>query len=1538
MKIFFSIITILFLTTARLIAGGAPSTYFNIYLPPNNDAVQRNVALIVTAIYDETTFTITDDDADGDSDDTVTGTLQAGQSYILYIKDNGINDDAQYASGGVLKRDGDYFIINSSNLVFASMSTDSDWQHDFVPSVNKTSIGEKYIIYAPKISSSKGDLNVFAYENNTTITISKISKTPTTVTGYTNIDLEQKTIIKQRTLNIGQDIIHFYPDGRDVMETGETYMIESNKPVTVQYGALWTNARDGGGYVPSANGSSSGDLFYFAVPYQSAGEQEIRIASWSSGNQVKLDRFENGNWVAMKSWTMDRLKPADWIGKSNGSATYPTVFRITCSSGKKVSVFECNWMETGSPGTSDMASMVSSEAGTDAGKEFLAYLLPPGNQTNVVNPFTGKAFGGNFAHCYLFAGNAAAKVTIKDAKTNGQKINKVYTIAANRYADAFFSLAEWKSIYNGDGNPATGTERPYVLIESDQNISVMNANTNDNWMMYFGSSLESAFKQSGNVNKEIGIPGEMVNFNSVISNGSNTITDPKLVVTVGSGCIASSPMLNTGSGNIKGNVVTTTTNSTITFDGIPNIAPNKDITVSTNLTITPTFNDGKPIPNNTIISVESTITGTINGQIQQSTVSSGLQNQSSNSANLLFNTCYTGELTELLTDSWNHAWIDYNNDGWEDLFVTDRSTSRPNQLFKNNGNGTFTKAYAGALGSLSEKTIASAWGDFNNDGFIDVFVANATGSKSHLYKNNQGSFTEVNNCGLSVNAEYFHGAAWVDFDNDGYLDLIVTNFFETKFHEVYRNNKNGTFTRLLNNPIATESNRSTVPALADYNNDGLVDMFIPNGDNKANSLFKNTGNGNFEKITKGDIVTDLANSVGAAWGDYNNDGWMDLLVLNASNQNNQLYKNKGDGSFERVMDTPIDKDKGNSHSGLWLDIDNDTDLDLLITNDKGVKFLYINDGKGSFSRKLDEYVNSDYGNAMGITAADYNKDGSLDVYVSTHSNQKNKLFCNTSLDNNNFINIKLVGTSSNSSAIGATLKIISDDKLQSRQVLPVQGLGSQNSLRQHFGLGSSKQVSSIEIDWPSGYKQIVNNVPANQFLTITEESGNLVKGFAFEDKNNNCKWDEKEQKIENIRFAVKPLGTNFATLSEGKYELRLNAGSYEVEIQPNDFWKLNCSQKIKVSGNNNTIEHFFPLSAEKKGYDLQVNTGVTAWRRGFANESLLSCSNAGTGPATKVELTISYPDPVDLKWAKIPWTSKSGTSYTWYFDTIAAGKSIQILLRDSVTLSASVGQELTLKANVGAQDDDLDPSNNDYSEEIAIVGAIDPNDILVFPKGAGKEGIIDRNQLLTYTIRFQNVGSYYASRIVLKNWLSKHLDWRTFKIEAVSHPNYNFEITDDGLLSVVFQDINLPDSTVNEPESHGFFKYSILPNKEAFGGAKIENSVAISFDYEDPLQSNTVLNTIQFAATKEASELLIFPIPVLEELNIVGQIQTLSSKINPLLVDLTVYDLQGKAILNFQNADDLIVKRNISGLPPGTYVVSAFDKNGKLFKGKFIKY
>ncbi|MBK8444244.1 MAG: VCBS repeat-containing protein [Sphingobacteriales bacterium] len=178
------------------------------------------------------------------------------------------------------------------------------------------------------------------------------------------------------------------------------------------------------------------------------------------------------------------------------------------------------------------------------------------------------------------------------------------------------------------------------------------------------------------------------------------------------------------------------------------------------------------------------------------------------------------------------------------------------------------------------------------------------------------------------------GAAWCDFNLDGYVDLIVTNFFETRFHQLYKNNGNGTFTKIENSALALESEKSLAPILCDYDKDGDTDIFIPNGNNRPNSLFKNIGNFQFEKITAAPFSTDAYNSVGAAWGDYDNDGWHDLFVCNASNQNNNLYKNNGDGTFMTITGIAPVQDGGHSHGANWIDIDNDGDVDLFVTNDQ----------------------------------------------------------------------------------------------------------------------------------------------------------------------------------------------------------------------------------------------------------------------------------------------------------------------------------------------------------------------------------------------------------------------------------------------------------------------------------------------------------------------------------------------------------------------------------------------------------------------------
>lgn len=618
-------INLLLLISFKFFATGEPSTYFNIFVPPNNDAVGRNVCLIITAIYDSTAFNIVDDGMDGDIDDSKIGILMAGQSYILYIKDNGINDDASGASTGILKQDGDYFIITSDKLIFASQSTDSDWQHDWLPSVNKKSTGEKFIIYAPKITSSLRDVNVFAYSDSTLVKIKKISTVARTTTGFTSVSINSATTVATFSLNIGEDIIYKYSFGRNALQTGETYLIESSKAITVQYGALFVNERDGGGYVPSSNGSSAGELFYFGVPYQAVGEQEIRIVSWDNTNTVTLERYSAGTWVMMNTWNLNHFQPADWVGKNNGNVSYPTVFRVKCSPGKKVSIFEGNWFETGAPGTSDMATMVSSDNGTSSGKNFLVYMAPPGNEQNVLNPFTNQKFNQRLTHVYLFA-KKQTSVTIKDSYTNGLKFSKTYTIQPSEYVDCYLTETEWKNIYNGTGTTAGGPARPYLTVTSNEDISLMNTNFNDNWMMYFGSALPQSITQTSSSTKNNAVPGDTVSFKSnIVFKGTDPVINPSIEVIVTSGAsVQSSKLIDVqNTDTISGSISQTVNKTIVTFDSVATLVPSNQYYVETKILVVPVNNQGTNI-NNSIVSVETIVTGQVAGETQQSVVSDGL--------------------------------------------------------------------------------------------------------------------------------------------------------------------------------------------------------------------------------------------------------------------------------------------------------------------------------------------------------------------------------------------------------------------------------------------------------------------------------------------------------------------------------------------------------------------------------------------------------------------------------------------------------------------------------------------------------------------------------------------------------------------------------------------------------------------------------------------------------------------------------------------------------------------------------------------------
>ncbi|PBQ34513.1 hypothetical protein CNR22_22935 [Sphingobacteriaceae bacterium] len=1528
------ILTFLFvLSFAFANATGEPSTWFNIFVPPNNDAVHRDVCLVITAIQDSTHFSIIDDGADGDTDDTKTGVLMAGQSYILYIKDNGINDDAKYASGGTLKQDGDYFMVTSDKLIYASQSTNSDWQHDWVPSTTKSGLGQKFIVYAPQITSSKRDLNTFAYFDSTVITIRKISFAPTLITGYTNISTASSTVVVQKMLMVGQDIIYYSGEGRDLMSSGDTYVIEASKPITLQYGALYGNERDGGGYVPSANGSSAGELFYFGVPFQSGtkGEQEIRIASWDNSNSIILERYYAGSWVSMKTWTVNSGAAVDWVGKNNGSVNYSTSFRVRCSAGKKVSVFEANWLETGSPGTADIGTMASSDLGTSSGNNFLIYMAPPGHEENVRDPFTNALFGQMVTHAYLFSFNDTCIVSVKDAYSNGIDINRTYTVLPGRYVDCFLTLSEWQSIYNGTGNNS-GPERPYLKITSNKPISVMNTNFNDNWMMYFGSSLEQSYKQISSSTADHAAPGDTVMVSSQIVFSSPLSIDSAYVsVIVGSGAKVISSVLKdqTTNTSVNGTITEQTSQTLVNFAVQDSLLATHSYVVQTQVIAQVMYNNGSLLPNNTVVSAETNISGKINGTLQQSSSVEGIQIISANTSNLMFSIANFGAD---LTDSWTANIVDVDNDGLEDIYLTVKNATVANIYYRNTGNNTFIKSTIAKLTSDAAASICSSWADYDNDGDKDVLVVNNTKKPNSLYRNNgNGSFTNLSNSPVADHVAYFHSGSFADYDNDGFLDIFLSNYMPTKFNELYHNNGNGTFSLVTNNPMSTESYMSLGSSWADYDNDGDQDLFVPNGEGVNNSLFLNNGNGTFTRQSNLIVCNDGGNSVGSCWGDINNDGWLDLFVSNASNENDFLYLNNKSGGFTKITGDPVVNSGGHSHGCSFADLDNDMDLDLYVTNDKGVKFLYLNDGAGNFTKKQDEIIAANFGNSMGNYFFDADKDGDLDLFVPTHSGQINYYFTNNG-NANNWTSIRLAGSLSNKDAIGARVQIKAGGVWQSREVNSQSGLGGQSSIRCHFGLGINTVMDSIVVLWPSGQKQYLTQVTANTYNTITEPSGGVITGVTFYDSNNNCVKDGNENTIAGLRV---DLGNNFHTISNAKGEFRasLPVGVYSLALQPQGVWQAGCPvAQVSVQSVNSSYSVALPLTSAVSGVDLKVDLATTAMRRGFKNSVYLQVQNNGSSEAYNVPLNLSFGGYMTVKSSQPSYTTFNNGIYTWLVDTLKPGQVKTFSLMDSVYLSRAIGSSLNFTATA-TYSNDLAPLDNSRTYSAEVVGAIDPNDLVVSPRGEADQGFVKKGTTLFYKVRFQNVGNYMASNISISDRLPEGLSFSSIAFVSSSHP-CEFNYSENGEVNVRFENINLEDSSSNFNGSQGYLIFSVTVKEDVEEGAFIPNSAAIFFDYEDALSTNAVLNTVTYEYTSEA--LLVFPNPGNSDVTL----QLLSDKeqyqSGSIIEKAEVFDLNGQLIkrLNVNRTSKITFQAQT--VSSGVYQLRVQDGNGQYHFKKLV--
>lgn len=479
--------------------------------------------------------------------------------------------------------------------------------------------------------------------------------------------------------------------------------------------------------------------------------------------------------------------------------------------------------------------------------------------------------------------------------------------------------------------------------------------------------------------------------------------------------------------------------------------------------------------------------------------------------------------------------FDYDGDGWLDIYfvngcwlknVNDNRSRRPrgkltNSLYRNNGDGTFKDVTNEAGVGHKGYGVGCSAADFDNDGDLDLYVLNY-GPNVFYLNNGDGTFTDISRASGLANPKWSLSAPWFDYDGDGDLDVYVANYLKYdsgKFRSyyaaagypgplsyrgqpdtLYRNNGDGTFTDVTKEAgIFQPNGRAMSATVADLNNDGFLDLYIPN-DAMENYYFRNTGEGTFENDG---LVMGLAfgeggqgvSSMGPAIGDVDRDGWLDIYIPDMGY--GCLLMNRKDYFEDRTTPTNLAIVCGQytGWGGVLLDYDCDGYLDIFVANGNPhheyteEDVLMRNDGTGNFVDVADKsgaYFRKKYV-GRGATYSDYDNDGDLDLLV-INLNDTPRLLRNDGGNKNYWLIIQARLPGGKSDAIGARVTVTVGSLTQLRDLIPVTGYLSQADPRCHFGLGKATKADTVEIRWPNKQTIKLTDVKANQILTVIQES------------------------------------------------------------------------------------------------------------------------------------------------------------------------------------------------------------------------------------------------------------------------------------------------------------------------------------------------------------------------------------------------------------------------------------------------------------------
>lgn len=505
---------------------------------------------------------------------------------------------------------------------------------------------------------------------------------------------------------------------------------------------------------------------------------------------------------------------------------------------------------------------------------------------------------------------------------------------------------------------------------------------------------------------------------------------------------------------------------------------------------------------------------------------------------------------------------DYNNDGLDDIYFTTSKLNENNHLYRNNGGFSFTevgeKMNIGQVNSSRKDGTSSfaLWLDYDDDGWQDLFLLRF--GKTALFRNLEGkSFKEVTDSAGLLRHTNALSAIGFDYDNDGDLDIYIGGYFPEKdFYDkktdskvlfdswetarnagrnyLFNNNGDGTFSDVTAKAGVDDSGWAMAVGHADINNDGWQDLYIAN-DFGTDIVFKNLGNGKFEDISKSAIGFDTKKGMNTEFGDYNNDGLVDVYVTNMTepylHECNMLWRNNGDETFTDVSQETNSCDTDWGWGAKFTDINNDGMLDIYVANgfisagkedymDILMDFIFRDDIDLTDAKQWPKmagysmagyetnvlYLQSDKGfediaeasgvnsilDSRGVAVADFDDDGRMDIVVSNVA-AKPDLYRNVSKNNGNWISLKIQGDGKSISrdAIGAKVELKAGGASQYREVLSASGFDAQSSLRLHFGLGKINKIDEVNITWPNGKVDKYSGLEVNKLYRL-ERNGDVT--------------------------------------------------------------------------------------------------------------------------------------------------------------------------------------------------------------------------------------------------------------------------------------------------------------------------------------------------------------------------------------------------------------------------------------------------------------